>query len=113
VTRLAGILQDAGVDAIFVTDFARTAETAAPLARALDRPLNVVPKGDPQELAEKLRKEQAARTVLLVGHTDTLPGLASALGHAEPLKIESHDYGNIFVLTARGDGPPGFLRLRY
>jgi hypothetical protein len=35
------------------------------------------------------------------------------MGHATPVKIESGDYGNVFVLTPRADGPPGFLVLRY
>src|SRR3954467_5338840 len=44
--RLAGMLRDAGIAAIYVTDFARTNQTAQPLSQELDRPLTVVPKGD-------------------------------------------------------------------
>jgi broad specificity phosphatase PhoE len=112
-SRLSGILKDASVDAIFVTDYARTAETAAPLARALARPLTVVPKGDPQDLVNQLRTGHPTQTVLVVGHTDTLPGLAKALGHPATLKIEAQDYGNIFILTPRANAAPTFLRLRY
>src|SRR5690606_25654162 len=65
--RLAAVLKDAGVAAIYVTDFARTQDTAAPLAQALGQAPVVVPKGDPQELVKRMRGEHAAQTVLLVG----------------------------------------------
>ncbi len=85
--RLAAMLKDSGVAAIYVTDFARTNQTAQPLSHELDRPLTVLPKGDPQELVERLRKNHAGQVVLLVGHTDTLPGLIKALGHPGDVKI--------------------------
>jgi 2,3-bisphosphoglycerate-dependent phosphoglycerate mutase len=111
--RLASILKDSGVGAIYVTDFARTNQTAQPLSQGIDRPLTVVPKGDPQELVERLRKNHAGQVVLLVGHTDTLPGLIKALGCACDIKIDAQDYGNLFIVTPKGDGAAAFLRLRY
>ena len=111
--RLAGMLKDCGIAAIYVTDFARTQQTAQPLSKELDRPLTVVPKGDPQQLVERLRKDHAGQAVLLVGHTDTLPGLIKAFGHSGEVKIEPQDYGNLFVLTPRPEGQPALLRLRY
>jgi len=111
--RLAEILKDSGVAAIYVTDFARTRETAVPLSRELARELTVVPKGDPRDLVQRMRKEHPGETVLIVGHTDTLPGLIKALGHPAEIRIEPNDYGNLFVVTPRPEGAPGFVRLRY
>ena len=110
--RLASLLKDAGIAAIYVTDFQRTIQTAQPLAKELGKQATVVPKGDPQALVEQLRKNYPGQTVLLVGHTDTLPGIAKALGQPG-VEIAAPDYGNIFVLTPRAEGPPAFLRLRY
>lgn len=111
--RLSSILKDAGVGAIYVTDFVRTNKIAEPLSREINRELTVLPKGDPQELVERLRKNHSGQTVLLVGHTDTLPGLLKALGHPVDIKIEPQDYSNIFVVIPKSDGAPTFLRLRY
>jgi broad specificity phosphatase PhoE len=111
--RLAGVLKDSGVAAIYVTDFARTVQTAYPLSQEIGRKLTVVPKGESQDLPERLRKEQAGQVVLLVGHTDTLPGLIKALGGPLDVKIDAQDYGNIFILTPKAQGAPGFLRMRY
>ena len=111
--RLAALLKDAGISAIYVTDFTRTKQTAQPLAQELGRPLTVVPKGDPRELVAQIRKEHPADKVLLVGHTDTLPGLIKALGHPDEIKIDAQDYGNVFMVAPRSEGPPTFVRLRY
>ena len=51
--------------------------------------------------------------MLLVGHTDTLPGLLGALGHPADIKIEAPDYGNLFVVVPRPEDAPAFMRLRY
>jgi broad specificity phosphatase PhoE len=111
--RLAELLKDAHVGAIYATDFVRTQETARPLARELEQPLIVVPKGDAREFAARLRKEHAGEVVLVVGHTDTLPGLLEALGYPHKVKLDAQDYGNLFIVTPRPRGAPGFLRLRY
>jgi broad specificity phosphatase PhoE len=110
---LASVLRDAGIDAIYVTDFLRTNKTAEPLARALGKDLIVLPKGDPQQLVQRLAANHAGQTVLLVGHTDTIPGLVKALGHPVDIKIDAQDYGNIFVVTPRNGTTPALLRLRY
>ena len=51
--------------------------------------------------------------MLLVGHSDTLPGLIRALGHPQEIKIEPQDYGNLFIVVPKAGGAPTFLRLHY
>lgn len=70
-------------------------------------------KGDPRALVERLRKNHGGQTVLLVGHTDTLPGLLKALGHTPDITIEAQDYDNLFVVVPKGESPPTMMRLRY
>ena len=111
--RLASLLKDSGVGAIYVTDFVRTNKTAEPLARALNQEVTVLPKGDPRDLVERLRKNHGGQIVLLVGHTDTLPGLLKALGHAPDITIEAQDYSSLFVVVPQGDRAPTMMRLRY
>ncbi|MGE3537951.1 MAG: histidine phosphatase family protein [Candidatus Tectimicrobiota bacterium] len=111
--RLAQLLHASGIGAIYVTDFTRTQQTATPLARALKQEATIMPKGDPQELVKRLQSNHSDQTVLIVGHTDTLPGLLKALGHPADISIDAADYGNIFVLLPRGERAPTFLLLRY
>jgi broad specificity phosphatase PhoE len=111
--RLADLLAGAGIAAIYVTDFQRTNQTAQPLSYKIDRPLTTVRKGDSRELVARMRKEHAGQTVLVVGHTDTLPGLIKALGYPAEMKIEPQDYGNVFIVTQESAGAPVLLRLHY
>jgi broad specificity phosphatase PhoE len=111
--RLAQLLQQSSVSALYATDFARTSDTAQPLAKMLGREVTILGKGDAAEFVTRLRREHAGQNVVVVGHTDTLPGIIRALGHPDEIRIDAKDYGNIFVVTPRADSPPSFLRLRY
>lgn len=111
--KLAELLKDTGIGAIYVTEFLRTQKTAEPLARALKLDITVVPKGGPQSLIDRVRSQHPANIVLIVGHSDTLPGMLKALGHPVDIKIAPQDFSNLFVVVPKGDTPPSFLRLRF
>ena len=63
---LAQILKDSKITAVFVTEFKRTQETAAPTARAAHLSPTVIPANDIGALAEKLRALNG--NALVVGH---------------------------------------------
>jgi broad specificity phosphatase PhoE len=75
------------------------------------RPI-VLPKGDAQALVQRLRTQHAGQRVMVIGHNDTLPALLSALGHPKEIRIQPYDYGNVFIVTPKGNGVPAVLRLR-
>lgn len=111
--RLAGLLERAGVAAVYATDFARTQQTAEPMAKLAGVQVTVTRQDDPADFVARLRHEHPHDVVLVVGHTDTLPGLIDALGRAEKVSIDRSDFGNVFVLTPKDAAPPALLRLRY
>lgn len=92
---LAVKLRDAGITAIFTTQFKRTQQTAAPLARALRVKPSVHPADDTAGLVKLLRQQDRA---LVVGHANTLAEIAEAFGVklAEPAE---GDYDFLFVLV--------------
>ncbi|HJZ64325.1 MAG TPA: phosphoglycerate mutase family protein [Candidatus Acidoferrum sp.] len=108
---LADALADSGVSAIFVTQFRRTAETAAPLAGRLHIQPQVIPAANSQELVESVRGIQNG-TVVVVGHSNTIPTTIAGLGGPSAVVIAESEFDNLFVLTL---GPPAtsFLRLHY
>jgi len=116
--RLAAMLKDAGVTAIYSTDYVRTRATAAPLAEMLHLPIRIYAAKDSEGrpsaavLVEALRKEPQA-VALVVGHGDTVPGLLSALGVSQKVELGDRDYDNLFLVVPRAPGEPIFLRLRY
>jgi broad specificity phosphatase PhoE len=106
---LARILKDSQITAVFVTEFKRTQETAAPTARAARLTPTVVPADDIPGLIAKLRALNG--NALVVGHGNMIPDLMKALGITAPVTIPEDDYTEIFVVSL--SDPPQLLRLHY
>jgi broad specificity phosphatase PhoE len=106
---LARILKDSQITAVFVTEFKRTQETAAPAAKMSQVSPTVIPAKDLGPLVEKLRTLNG--NALVVGHGNTIPDLLQALKIETPVSIPEDDYTEIFAVTL-GD-PPQLLRLHY
>ena len=106
---LTKALRDANITAIYATEFKRTQQTAAPLAKALGITVTVLPAQDSAALIAKLRALNG--NALVVGHGDTIPNLIKALGVSEPINIADNDYDNLFVLVL--DEKPQLIRLHY
>jgi broad specificity phosphatase PhoE len=109
--RLAAHLRDAGITAIYATDTVRARATAAPLAEVLK--LDIATYEPRESLRERLRMEQPAGVVLVVGHSNTVPELLAALGHKGDAGIAPDEFDNLFVLVPKKDGSPTVFRFRY
>ena len=106
---LAHILKDSQITSVFVTEFKRTQQTAAPTARAAQVSPTVVPANDIGALVQKLRASNG--NALVVGHGNTIPDLLKALGITTPVTVPEDDYTEIFAVLI-GDTPQ-LLRLHY
>lgn len=100
--RLRVNLADAGVTRILVTQWRRTAETAAPLAELLNIQPEVVATTANldqhiQDVVAAVRKPGAA-TVLVVGHSNTVPLIIAALGAQTPIVIDESEFGDLFMV---------------
>jgi broad specificity phosphatase PhoE len=95
--QLAKMLKDADIKAIYATEFRRTQQTAAPLARALGIETKLIPAKDTAAFVSALRALQG--NALVVGHGNTIPDLLKSLGATEPVSIGENDYDNHFVLS--------------
>ena len=106
---LANMLRDSKISAIYTTEFKRTGQTAAPLAKALGLTITTLPAENPAALVAKLRTSTA--NSLVVGHGNTIPDIIKALGILEPVNISESDYDNLFVVLL-GE-KPYLVRLHY
>jgi phosphohistidine phosphatase SixA len=104
--RLATVLADADIRTIFITRFRRTQETAAPIAAKLK--LTPAVESDTDGLVTAL-KARGDATVLVVGHSDTLPDVIKAFG-GPAVTIGDDDFDDLFVLVP---GTGGLTRLAY
>jgi broad specificity phosphatase PhoE len=108
--ELAHVLGKADIAAIYVTPWARTRQTAEPLARLLGDSLTVVDSID-----ATVRGVLAHRgaTVLVVGHSNTVPQILARLTGDRALDSLAVGYDDLFVVTLDPRRPPRWLRLRY
>jgi len=98
--RLAAMLKDKGIAAIFATPTRRAMETAAPLAKLLG--IHVRPY-DPSGFGQLAALAAAAGgPVLIVGHSNTVPSIVESLGGARPSPLADQDYGTLFEVEPGG-----------
>lgn len=99
--RLADALRDKGVRMIFVTATRRSRMTGEPLAAATGARIETYdPKDSPALVA---RVSAIPGSVLVVGHSNTVPGLVSAFGGPRIGAMPETDYGRLFAIR-RSDG---------
>ena len=109
---LAHVLADAHVDAIYATHFLRARATAEPLAALTRDSIEVVDQDHPDALAARIWSHDRGRTVLIVGHSDTVPAIVRSLGGTME-GLASGQFDAMIVITRRGEQRPHTLRLRY
>jgi broad specificity phosphatase PhoE len=97
---LAAMLKDAGVTAIYTTEYTRTKDTGAPLAAALKITAEVVPARDQAALITKI-KAHTSGAVFVVGHSNTVPAIIKALGGADVTLADS-EYDSLFFVAPGG-----------
>jgi phosphohistidine phosphatase SixA len=90
--RLVAMLDKDPPVAIFATATRRAQETAAPLAAKLGIPVTTY--ADAEGLLTAVAAQKG--TVLIVGHSNTVPDIVERLGGARPAALTDSDYGDIW-----------------
>ena len=107
---LASLLGEAGLTHIHSTDYSRTRETVAPLAARTGLPVEIYDAGDLEAFANRLRATPGRH--LAVGHSNTTPDLAEALGGDAGSPIESMEYDRLYLVVL-GPGGARTVLLRF
>lgn len=115
---LAVSLARTPVDAIIHTQFKRTGQTALPLARQKGiTPMVVGATGTEQQHATAVVQAVnglRGKTVVYVGHSNTVPAVIQALGIAPPAPtIADTSYSHFFIVTKQPNGKVSLIRVRY
>ena len=100
-----------------MTQFQRTRGTAEPLATRLGLAPTVVATGGTaaehaQRVADAVRETRVDGTVLVVGHSNTVPLIIRALGGPDVGAIADDEYANLFVVRL-SPGGVSLIRSRY
>jgi 2,3-bisphosphoglycerate-dependent phosphoglycerate mutase len=97
--RLAAMLNQTKVDAIYSTDFKRTKNTVLPYATAKNLSVSTYEAFKEAEI-ENMLKKYVGGTVLISGHSNNIPWIANRLlGKEEYGDFADDDYGNLFIIS--------------
>ena len=111
--RLAHVLKDLGISAIYTTQFKRTIQTATPLADLLKIKLLAYEQTDVNAVATEIRRKHPKEVVMVVGHRSTVPKILKQFGASEPVALGSSEYDSLFILTLPPRQSPTLLHLRF
>lgn len=112
--RLASLLTDMPLQAVYSTDFARTIATARPSASRRGLEVDLYEAGNIDSLGTALMRHHKSGAVLISGHSNTTPALVNRLiGEERYRKIDESDYSQLFIVTCTGRCGCTAVRLRY
>jgi broad specificity phosphatase PhoE len=100
-------------------EFERTRQTAAPLATARGITPRIIAIGtgtaqqNADDVSEAILASHRGQTVLIVGHSNTIPLIIQRLGVATVVAIPENDFDNLFVVTVPARGPARLVRVQY
>lgn len=115
LARMFGDTKGAGrLDAIYVSDTLRSRSTAAPLAARLAIAPVVAAADDPKGLARRVLQENSGKRVMVIGHTNTVPEIVSALaGRSDIPGIDEQDFATMYVVSVPRIGHANLVKLSY
>ncbi|HEV7270078.1 phosphoglycerate mutase family protein [Pseudoxanthomonas sp.] len=102
---LAERLRDAPLVAVYATEFRRTRQTAQPTAEAHALPLTAYyARGPAAEIAAQWKQAHRSGTVLVVGHSNTVPDLVAALCGCATTAMDETEYDRMSIVHFDADG---------
>ncbi|MDB5236104.1 MAG: hypothetical protein JWR44_3097 [Hymenobacter sp.] len=111
---LQRVLANTTLTALFTTDTRRTRATLAPLAAAANLVPLVYDALQPSVLAARIRQDYAGKTVVVVGHSNTVLPQIEALGATRPVpEIAESEYDYLFTLRMVEGAAPTVVVSRY
>ncbi len=111
--ELAEMLAEAGITGLYASEYTRTQQTLQPLAETLGLGITVVSASEPDRLVAEILSEHRGGSVVVAGHSNTLPELIHLLSGVEAGTIDEGDYRGIYVLSLPRFGEKRLTRLRY
>ncbi len=115
---LVDVADQAEVSAIYTTQYLRTQQTAEPLANHLDLTPTIVSVGtDIKQYAENLTSNifanYSGKTVVVVGHSNTVPQIIETFGISPPPTIPYTQYDRLFIVTKNQNGLTKLVKAQY
>jgi phosphohistidine phosphatase SixA len=111
--RLADVLMNTPVSAIYSTDFIRTRSTVELLAKSKALEILLYDPFKKEDIA-KMLEDYKGKTIVVCGHSNTTPAIANYLSGSESLKeFADSEYGNMLIVTVTNIGNASVTWLKF
>ena len=94
---LAQAMADITPGLIYSSEYTRTQQTVAPLAKQWSSDIIIKTAKDPEAQVEAALSN-CNKHVIIAGHSNTIPNLISLFGVMEKITIEDNQYGDLFII---------------
>src|SRR5260370_22010326 len=111
--ELVRIFGDAGINAIYATQYKRTQQTVKPLADKLGLTANQVNSKNTADLLAQIRAQNSGQVVFIAGHNNTVPEIIAALGGPTFPPILKTEFDNLYVVTVYRTATAKVMKLKY
>jgi broad specificity phosphatase PhoE len=116
--ELADFVQDidvvSSINAVYASEFRRTQETAAPIARRLGLDVQVADQSDIEDFMAEVQHRHRGEIILIVSHSNLIGPLVAELhGHQSVPEIAEDEFDNFYIVTVPLYGKVKTLRLHY
>ncbi|WP_168731272.1 SixA phosphatase family protein [Robertkochia marina] len=102
------LFREVPFSAVYSTDYARTRQTAEPTAAS--KQLNTMIYENGAALVKEWIAQHKGGHVLVVGHSNTIPGIANALlGEEKYSQIEDTNNANLYIVHVKGQNAESIL----
>lgn len=99
--RLLKVIKKYKPGAVYSTDFKRTRDTGSPMAVRRHLQIKTYDARKPANLIDEVIRSKTKRS-LIVGHSNTIPGLVNLLGKKEVFKnLDDAEYGVIWLVRIK------------
>jgi broad specificity phosphatase PhoE len=104
---------DAGINAIYATQYKRTWQTVGPLSDKTGVPVTIVNSKNTADLLAQIRAQHSGQTIFIAGHNNTVPEIIAALGGPQYPIIPETEYDNLFIVTVYRTGKAKVVKMKY
>ena len=110
---LVRVFSDAGINAIYATQYKRTQQTVKPLADKLGLAITQVNSKSTAELLTQIRAQHRGEIIFIAGHNNTVPEIIAALGGPAYPIIPESEYDNLYLVTVYRTGKAKVVKMKY
>jgi broad specificity phosphatase PhoE len=111
--EIARVLADAGVNAIYATQYKRTQQTVKPLSDRTGVPVTLLDSKETDQLLRRIQTTDRGQTVFIAGHNNTVPAMVSELSGEKYPTIPESEYDNLYIVTIYRFGKAKVVKLKY